>query len=318
MSTVASFIDFEADESPKWREGKIAPGLTVQEMIQKIMHFQIRWNNEKECCSKRVIDTADHYFLTTFVYHVNTEEGHGCNTKEGVESCINMAFPSQRPLSKQEKETINLIQAYSYLLNVVKEIEDNTEREHLRGLLEINSVKEVHKLILKDIKLKPNSTKPGEFSKCKRYTTFRGEEYEYGSPEGLEQRVLTLLDRYNDLITYSVKGEENLEDRIYKMFKTCSWLLFQLLDEHPFSDGNGRLCRLLCSYALSFMSPFPTPIYNVWSETKKDDYIEALVDARKSIDKHPRSLTTMIIECNYRGWEEFFKRIDKAKGDNNH
>ena len=167
-------------------------------------------------------------------------------------------------------------------------------------------------MILEGIELPQNSTKSGEFSKCKRYTTFRGEQYEYGSPEGLEGRVQTLVDRYNDLITYSVKAEDNLEDQIYKMFKTCSWLLSELLDEHPFSDGNGRLCRLLCSNALSFMSPFPTPIYNVWSASRKDDYIQALVDARKTKNGYPRSLTTMIIECNYFGWKKFFEIVDQV------
>ena len=312
MSTVASFIDFEAEELPKWREeNKTYP--TVKEMVEKIMHYQIRWNNKKESCSKSVVDKADHYFLKTFVYHVNIEEGHGCNTKEEVESCINMAFTSQRQLSEQERETINLIKAYEYLLSEVKKIQDNAEERYLYGLLEINLIKEVHKMILEGIELPQNSTKPGEFSKCKRYTTFGGEEYEYGPPEGLEGRVQTLVDRYNDLITYSVKGEKNLEDQIYKMFKTCSWLLCELLDEHPFSDGNGRLCRLLCSYALSFMSPFPTPIYNVWSASRKDDYIQALVDARKSKNKHPRSLTTMIIECNYFGWKNFFKIVNQEE-----
>jgi hypothetical protein len=56
------------------------------------------------------------------------------------------------------------------------------------------------------------------------------------------------------------------------------------------------------------MTPFPTPIYNVWSESKKDDYIEALVDARKSKNRQPTSLTTMIIECNYHGWKRFFEK----------
>ena len=143
MSTVASFIDFEAEELTKWREGnKTYP--TVKQMVQEIMHYQIRWNNKKESCSKRVIEKADHYFLKTFVYHVNIEEGHGCNTKEEVESCINIAFTSQRSLSKQEKETINLIEACKYLLSEVKKIQDNAEEWYLYGLLEVNLIKEVH------------------------------------------------------------------------------------------------------------------------------------------------------------------------------
>ena len=307
MSTVASSIDFEPEESPKWWE-KDTQVLTIKEMIKQITQYQIRWKNQKDSIPNEV----DRYFLRQFLYHINIEEGHGCNTMEGVESCLNMGVTSQRHLSEKERETVNLLEAHYYLLSEVRKVKDSAEVKKLHGLLEINLIKDVHKLILKDIELPKNSTKPGEFSKNVRFTSFGGETYFYASPEDLERKVQTLLDRYNDLITYCVKEEENLEDQIYKMFKTCSWLLFELLDLHPFSDGNGRLCRLLCSYALSSMTPFPTPIYNVWSESKKDDYIEALVDARKSKNRQPTSLTTMIIECNYHGWKRFFEYLEKG------
>ncbi|XP_020626593.1 uncharacterized protein LOC110063939 [Orbicella faveolata] len=100
-------------------------------------------------------------------------------------------------------------------------------------------------------------------------------------------------------------------DDFYSLFKTCAWLLFELLDLHPFSDGNGRLCRILCSYSLSKLNPFPTPIYNVWTDSCKHDYIEALVEARRSPCRHPCALTTMMIECSYYGWESFFKVLDE-------
>ena len=312
MSTVTSSIDFEAEESPKWRV-KDTQVLTVKEMIKEITQYQIRWKNRKDFTDGKIPNQVDRYFLRKFLYHTNIEEGHGCNTMEGVESCLNIdTIISQRPLSQKEKETVNLRDAYHYLLNEVKRVEDSAEAKKLHGLLEINLVKDTHKLILKDIELPKNLTKPGEFSKNVRFTSFGGEMYFYANPEDLERKVQTLLDRYNDLITYCVKEEENLADQIDKMFKTCSWLLFELLDLHPFSDGNGRLCRLLCSYALSSMTPFPTPIYNVWSESKKDDYIESLVDARKSKNKQPTSLTTMIIECNYHGWKRFFEFLEKG------
>lgn len=192
----------------------------------------------------------------------------------------------------------------------VKKVTGSDEVKKCYGLLEINLVKNVHKLILKDIEQSANKTKPGEFSKNKRVTKFKGEEYEYRTPENMEKEVQTLLDRYNDLIS-CVKEEKNSEVLVYKMFKTCSWLLFELLDLHPFANGNGRLCRLFCSYALSLITPFPTPIYNVWTESCKDDYRQALVDARKSANRFPRSLTTMIIECNYSRWMKLFELLDK-------
>ena len=312
--TVASLINFEAEESPPWRKTTSEPVYSVKEMVQAITEYQIKWRNLEGTISGKVREKVDRSFLRKFLYHINIEEGHGCNTMEGVESCLKMGIgiTSRRDLSEKERETVNLLEAYYYLLDEVKIVEDRDEENKLHGLLEINLVKEIHKCILKDIKLPKNVTKPGEFSKQERATSFKGEEYEYAKPEDLGPKVQTLLDRYNDLITYCVKEQEDPEDQIYKMFKTCSFLLFELLDLHPFGDGNGRLCRLLCSYALSSVTPFPTPIYNVWSESKKDDYVQALVDARKSKNRHPTSLTTMIIECNYYGWKKFLEELEKG------
>ena len=308
-STVASLIAFEAEESPPWRGKTSKPVYSVKEMVQEITKYQIQWQDRKKCVSKQTRKKVDRCFLRKFLYHINIEEGHGCDTMEDVESCLNIGITPQRDLPKKEQETVNLLEAYYYLLGEVERVDGSDEVNKLHGLLEIGLVKDIHRLILNGIELPKNSTKPGEFSKKDRVTCFRGEIYEYAKPKDLELKVQTLLDRYNDLIAHCVKEEENLEEQIYKMFKTCAFLLFELLDLHPFCDGNGRLCRLLCSYALQSVTPFPTPIYNVWSDSCKDDYIQALVDARKSESRHPTRLTTMIIECNYHGWKEFFQEI---------
>ncbi|PFX15646.1 Fido domain-containing protein [Stylophora pistillata] len=144
-----------------------------------------------------------------------------------------------------------------------------------------------------------------------RVTEFKGEIYHYANPDDMESAVINLLDKYNFLYDscFKEKGGRDEDIDVYSLFKTCSWILFELLDLHPFSDGNGRLCRILCSYSLSELNPFPTPIYNVWRNSCKGDYIEALVEARMSPDRHPSALTTMIIECSYYGWEKFFKAL---------
>jgi Fic family protein len=149
----------------------------------------------------------------------------------------------------------------------------------------------VHKLIL-------NSNDAGKFSKKDRITCFKGELYMYTEPQGLEAKVQLLIDRYNDLLSYSVKKDN------YKLFKACGFLVFELLDLHPFSDGNGRLCRLLANYILSTVTPFPTSIYIGDS----NEFIQCLINARKSKSRHPKDLTRMIIECNYYEWKRFLER----------
>jgi hypothetical protein len=306
-----SYIEFEADNFPKWRTTKVP---SVTEIIKRIVEYQNSWKEQKESIKGKTAKKLHDKCLTEFIYRMNIGEEHGCNTEEDVKSCLNIDPTSDEPLSKDVQETVNLINAYKYFLNEVKKVGDGDDAKTLHGLLTPDMVMEAHKLILKDIKLPANKTKPGEFSNKTRCTEYKGETYVYRSPVGsMGDEVYRILDQYNILIDDRVKKEENPTDSVYNMFKICGWLLFELLDLHPFSDGNGRLCRLLCSYALSSVTPFPTPIYNVWSESKKEDYVNALVEARKYTNRLPLSLTTMIIDCNYHGWQKFFDILERVK-----
>ena len=310
MSAAVSFIDFKAHESPAWRNEDV-PIPSVSKMVNAIVEFQSRWEHWKKSVDEKIVDEVLNETLVKFIYCIHNGEEHGCGTKEEIEWCLKQRDTPERPLSDQERETINLRNAYTFLLDEVKKVEDSTEVEKVHGLLSLDLVKNAHELILYDIKLSV-STKAGQLSTNERYTDYKGERYYYQNPEDMGKAFQDLLDNHNDLIKYYVKEEEDPKARVYNMFKICSWLLFEFLDLHPFSDGNGRLCRLLCSYVLSSMTPFPTPVYNVWSTSKKDDYIDALVATRESDTRHPTSLTTMIIECNYLGWKEFFNILEKS------
>ncbi|XP_028402969.1 uncharacterized protein LOC114525749 [Dendronephthya gigantea] len=316
-SIVGSLIDFQVEELPKWRKNSTQVP-SMGEMLKEIVKFQVKWKECKDSFDYGRVRKAYRQCLLHFIYHINVGEGHGCTTMEAIESCLDMldvtltSSQLMRPESEQERKTLNIIQGYKFLLNMVEKPHFSAEIEELHGLLSVSLIQDAHKLILKDLPLPKNYTKPGVFSERERCVEYHGEWYSYQNPQNMEESVQTLLDRYNDLMTHCVKEEKNSELRVSNMFKTCSWLLFELLDLHPFSDGNGRLCRLLCSYALSSMTPFPTPMYNVWSESSKDDYLEALVAARKSETRHPTSVAAMMIECNYFGWKKFFDILEGA------
>ena len=243
---------------------------------------------------------------------MNVEEGHGLTNFAETEAFLRKCSSQRNSVSSfslKEQETINLRVAYENLLAKI----NGEERASDYGLLEVSLLEETHCLILQDIPLPKAFTKPGKMSNNLRVTEFKGELYQYANPEDMESTVSNLLDKYNFLFDSCTKGKRKLEDfdDFYNLFKTCAWLLFELLDLHPFSDGNGRLCRILCSYSLSRLNPFPTPIYNVWTDSSKHDYIEALVEARKSPGRHPCALTTMMIECSYYGWKSFFEALDE-------
>lgn len=315
---VKNLIAFDALENPTWRtKDSSSQNATVEIMISEIMKYHERWSKEQSEYDKKLIEEVKDKFFLEFITHVNREEEHGFSTLEETTNVLRnyvSDFGLRRSQSTEEKETINLEKAYIYLLGKIQREEESGDY----GLLEVSLLEETHRIILEDIPPPAKDyTKPGQFSNRRRIAEFKGEIYEYQKPEDMKTAVNNLLDKYNFLFDSCTKNGLKSSADYYSLFKICAWLLFELLDLHPFSDGNGRLCRILCSYSLSSFTPFPTPIYNVWTNSSKDDYKQALVDTRKIYNRYPRPLTTMIIECSYYGWRNFFKELDEKRTTSN-
>lgn len=308
-STVADFIDFEPEENPPWRT-ETSPATSTRKRIEEIVEKRQKWDSTRDTTCDGVIKRR---LKAKFFYHCNVEEEHGLQSVDEIEKFLvrpEGVSKGNESLSFKEQETVNLIDAYSYL-----ESEGKAEDMKHRGLLEESMLRQVNKIILRNITRKACYTKPGTYSNNPRVTQLRGETYYYQQPDDMQEAVSLLLDRYNSLFTDSVNKTDEVE-KLQGIFKSVAWLVYELLDLHPFSDGNGRLCRLLCSYVLSTCTPFPSPIYNMYSESSKNDFVNALVDTRKSETKHPCKLTTMIIESNWASWknlEENYYNSSKSR-----
>ena len=174
-----------------------------------------------------------------FYFHCNVGEGHGLQFKEEIEKLL--MRPSYCCLSIEEQETINLRNAYSYLMSHCDENQ---------GLLEESMLIEINRIILRNILRDNHYTKAGSYCNNPRITQFRGELYHYQQPDDMQEAVCVLLDRFNSLFTQSINTSPE-SNKLLSIFKCVAWLVFELLDLHPFSNGNGRLCRLLSSYVLS-------------------------------------------------------------------
>ena len=276
---IKHLISFDAVESSSTTASK----MTVEEMISEIANYRKRWDTatKDDTYDQEVVKKVEEQFLVNFIFRSNLEEEHGLRTLDETKSFLGRILSRRDfplPLSLEEQETLNMRNAYENLLAKIKG--EELDRDY--GLLEASLLKEIHRVILQDIPLPKGLTKPGEMSNKPRMTEFRGEIYYYANPEDMESAVVNLLDKYNFLFDSCTKdGLTNFED-LCDFFKTCAWILLELLDLHPFSDGNGRLCRILSSYSLSKLNPFPTPIYSVWTDSPNDAYIEALVEGRNS------------------------------------
>ncbi|KAL3855924.1 hypothetical protein ACJMK2_015121 [Sinanodonta woodiana] len=169
------------------------------------------------------------------------------------------------------------------------------------GLMDVETcILQTHKIPMDDV-MEDHHTGPGKFSTNERQANFSGVKHVYPhfDTEEWAFAAVTMI--------------------------CASLFLFGFLTLHPFGDGNGRLARLLCSYSLLTFSPFLTPVYNVFDSTVEEDYVQALIVARKNItisDKiktedeakqvadivlrqKPRDLCALIIESNWSMWRKY-------------
>ena len=299
-STAADLVEFDLLENPSWRtETSIAP--SPRQMIKEIVGFKREWESVKHNYDIIFVDEVKRQLEAKFFYHCNVAEEHGLRTVGKIEEFLTSnreAAMIGSNLSLEEQETINLRDAYSYLNS-----ESQAEDREYRGLLEESMLRNVNKIVLRNITRSKCFTEPGIYSDRARIAQFNGEIYYYQQPDDMIEAVCLLLDRYNSLFTESMSKTDE-EEKLAGIFKSVAWLVFELLDLHPFSDGNGRLCRLLCSYILSTYCPFPSPIYNMYSESSKMDFEQTLVETRKSRSRQPQGLATMIIESNWAMWKK--------------
>lgn len=307
-STVADLIEFGLLENPSWRT-EISSAPSPRQMIKEIVGFRREWDCVKHNYDNGFVDEVKRRLEAKFFYHCNIGEDHGLRTVGKIEEFLTSNKQTailDSNLSLEEQETVNLRDAYSYL-NSECEAEDT----ECRGLLEESMLRKVNKIVLRNITRPKCLTEPGIYSDRARIAHFNGEIYYYQQPDDMTEAVCLLLDRFNSLFTESMSKTDE-EEKLEGIFKSVAWLVFELLDLHPFSDGNGRLCRLLCSYILSTYAPFPSPIYNMYSESSKMDFEQTLVETRKSPSRQPQGLATMIIESNWAMWKKLKEVLAKS------
>ena len=315
-SDIDDVIRYELVDFPPWREDKDVKSVTG--MINEIVKFQDKWKDEVkdtiEVGAAETIKRIEGEMEVDFYFRVNKEEGHGLKTFEDTDSVIKSRYV-QRTVSKSEQEVLNLYRSYEKLKDI--------GQKEATPLLDGEILKSIHKILLEGIN-KDGDTEPGNYSRGIRITVYKGEEYKYKNIKDLtlEQSVQTILDRYNDLIDKCKSNWQSSlgrrQDTWADLFKIGAYLLFEMLDVHPFADGNGRLCRMLVSYALSFATPFPSSVYNIWrsdddditNKDAADAYIDAIVATRRSVTRHPHLLAAMIAECNWYAWRKFFERLN--------
>lgn len=239
--------------------------LSLSELVTLAKTYRKGWLRKKVSCEKLLVEHAKARAVSRF----------------------------ERCLEAHEDGGADVAGALKYLLDRVRAEELSTDW----GLLETNLVCDAHRFLFRMSPFPKGMTPAGQLSEKPRCATdLRGNLHWYPVPMDMNVALTSLLDRYNGRYD-ACRGAYD-----FALFDTCSWLFCHFLALHPFADGNGRLCHILCSYAAMGHQPFPVAV------CEEEDYLSALMLAQQTDDLGP--LTVCVARSTCRAWQSFSHDVD--------
>ena len=222
------------------------------------------------------------------VWQICRQEDIGLDDEEKIRKLLETC---PHHYSHREKETLNIAMAWSHLKSLL------CDDQHVRGLLDIEEcIVKTHKILMSNL-----GYTGGVLSTSERWTTYKGVTHVYPihyNESHAECVLWQIIDRYNEMITL-IKDMPMGMTKLSLLVKLASWLIFHITSLHPFGDGNGRLSHLLGSYCLGVVFPIPTPICNIFGDSNRDHYIDAIVYGRNYDLSH---LSSLILESWWFVW----------------
>ena len=293
---VVDNLAFEFKENPQWRRKGMQ---STSDMLQEISEMRAQF----ECLTDERQKLHPHDMEVEYVYHSNLGEGVGTQTYEDTQALVSDSC-LESP-SRDQRETINTFRALRELKRL------HTHMEH-NGLLTVDQICNIHAIVLDG--LHPEAGKLRETTVFTR--TDRGMHF-YPRPEVVEQELYNVIDRHNihmEALEEKIKNKKLSDlEKIMYVIKCAAWLLFHIVDTHPFIDGNGRTCRLLGNYVLSLVTPFPVSVYSDASTNCRRDYINAIVRCRENPKEGPSELAAMMVEGLWMGWKRWKELVESSQ-----
>lgn len=191
-----------------------------------------------------------------------------------VEKIISLTEP---PLDKLERKIFNLNKAFDYLFP--KPLQSY---QPIDKIFCLEGICKLHSIVMDGLIDNPGTYRVKDASPS-------GHFYFYKSPYKIESS----LDSLCNSVLYLLGKDNNVKELV----QIGGDFLGDFLDIHPFSNGNGRLGRLLLSYIMFRNSIVPLPLNVHGNKPSSEIYMNILEQARELSIPNYSILQLMILEA---------------------
>ena len=247
--------------------------------------------------------------VVQFVLQSNISEGTGLLDFDSTQKALEEVL---LPATQQQKETIQLGKTLQQLEDQRREIQQLQEAGQWGELiLTPDSICALHKTLLQGI-----DHRSGQLRTAHAYGGHpNGRDiFHYQEPELLDSLLHTVCDLYNASLE-ALPQDDSLA--IPKLYRLASVVFHQFITVHPFSDGNGRLARILANHVLRKVTPFPVTFFADGSSISRKTFLTAIMTARNAAAPAllrlaaPTNLAALLIEAGWAGWQTCFQSLDR-------
>lgn len=235
---------------------------TLQDLLQKADSYKQKISSARPL-AKEELKSLDNYFRIGFTYSSNALEGNTLTISETKILLEDGLTVGGRPL-KDCYEAVGHGAAYDFMLDMARQQDMNITED---------TIKKLHHLFYQKV----DTGQAGQYRSIQVYIS--GTEYVPPAPEEVPTLMKHLTDQLHS--SQSVLHPIELAAMAHK----------QLVDIHPFVDGNGRTARLLMNLILVNTGYGVVSIPPIW----RNDYINALSASRQLNNIEPFS--KLIAEC---------------------
>lgn len=303
-------MEFEPTEMPQWRKVEHR----TSDMLKEIYNLQCWFRNAYPPLRDNILSKFNVSASTYWVISSNHLEFVGTlDENRTKEICENYLY-SQEPetIGKNEEITLRTLIGLVTMFKYRQKMKETSplERQSFNDSLFLTEgvISEIHEVVLPIEKT--HSSPPGVYRRSYAFPLGNPSQM-YCLPEDIESKMEQLVDQYNDYVCRLPESHlnNNMEFDIEKtrmVYNLAAWILFHFVNIHPFSDGNGRMCRLIANSVLFNECPFPVYLKGTYTlHDARDIYLKSIIACRNSESQVPNLISAFIIESCLEQWKMF-------------